>query len=89
MPLAFFNAMGGRGHALSIETASVLKSGNIACRKCGPSFKFYRSDRPHIDGSGFESYKLTCRVCGLMFVGIVDPRDGMLLLTALSQVALV
>jgi hypothetical protein len=68
----------------SVETSSVWKSENIACRKCGPSFKFYWSDRPHIDGSGFESYSLTCRVCGLMFVGIIDPRDDMLLLTISS-----
>jgi len=67
-----------------IKTSSVLKSENIACLKCDPSFKFYRSDRPHIDGSGFESYSLTCKVCGLMFVGIVDPRDDMLLLTISS-----
>jgi hypothetical protein len=68
----------------SIETSSVLKSEDIACPKCEPSFEFYRTARPPIDACGFESYSLTCGGCGLMFVGIIDPRDDRLLLTVSS-----
>jgi len=52
--------------------------------KCDPSFKFYRSDGPYIDACGFERYSLTCRECGLTFVGIIDPLDDRLLLTSSS-----
>jgi hypothetical protein len=42
---------------------------------------FYRSDKPHIDECGFESYSLKCRACGSMLAGIIDPADDALLLT--------
>jgi hypothetical protein len=70
--------------ASSIKTLNVLKSDKIACPKCDPTFKFYRCERPFIDGCGFESYSVRCGGCGLTFVGIVDPRDDKLLLTISS-----
>ena len=43
--------------------------------KCDASLMFYRSDEPHIDECGFESYSLKCRACGSSLVGIIDPAD--------------
>jgi hypothetical protein len=68
----------------SFKTSSVLNLKKIACPKCDPMFQFYASDGPFIDGCGFESYSLICKVCGLTYVGIIDPRDDKLLLTHLS-----
>ena len=65
----------------SIKTSNVSKSEKVACPKCDASLKFYRSDKPHIDECGFESYSLKCRACGLMLIGIIDPADDKLLLT--------
>ena len=65
----------------SIKTSNVSKSEKVACPKCDASLKFYRSDKPHIDECGFESYSLKCRACGLMLIGIIDPADEKLLLT--------
>ena len=65
----------------SIKTSNVSKSEKIACPKCDASLKFYRSDKPHIDECGFESYSLRCSACGSMLVGIIDPADDKLLLT--------
>jgi hypothetical protein len=64
----------------SIKTSNVSKSEKVACPKCDASLKFYRSDKPHIDECGFESYSLRCRACGSMLVGIIDPADDKLLL---------
>jgi hypothetical protein len=65
----------------SIKTSNVSKSEKVACPKYDASLKFYRSDKPHIDECGFESYSLKCRACGLMLIGIIDPADEKLLLT--------
>jgi hypothetical protein len=65
----------------SIKTSNVSKSEKVVCPKCDASLKFYRSDKPHIDECGFESYSLKCRACGLMLIGIIDPADDKLLLT--------
>ena len=48
------------------------------------SLVFYRSDNPHIDECGLESYSLKCRACGAMLVGIIDPADDTFLLTISS-----
>jgi hypothetical protein len=68
----------------SIKTSNVSKSEKVACPKCDASFKFSRSDRPHIDECGLESYSLKCRACGSALVGVVDPVDDRLLLTLSS-----
>ena len=68
----------------SIKTSNVSKSEKVACPKCDASLKFYRSDKPHIDECGFESYSLKCRACGSMLVGIIDPADDTLLVTISS-----
>jgi hypothetical protein len=65
----------------SIKTSNVTKSEKVACPKCDASLKFYRSDKPHIDECGFESYSFKCKACGSMLVGIIDPADDALLLT--------
>jgi hypothetical protein len=68
----------------SITTSNATKPERIACPKCDTSFNFYRSDKPHFDESGFESYSFKCRACGSMLVCIVDPADDSLLPTVSS-----
>ena len=68
----------------SIKTSNVSKSVKVACPKCDASIRFYRSEMPHIDECGFESYSLKCRVCGSALVGIVDPADNKILLTVVT-----
>jgi DNA-directed RNA polymerase subunit RPC12/RpoP len=68
----------------SIRTSNVSKSEKVACPKCDASLKLYRSDKPHIDECGFESYAFKCSACGSMLVGIIDPIDDAVLLTTSS-----
>ena len=68
----------------SIKTSNFSKPEKVACPKCDASLMFYRSDKPHIDECGFESYSLKCRACGSMLVGIIDPADDTLLRTISS-----
>jgi uncharacterized Zn finger protein len=56
----------------------------VACPNCNAQLEFCRSDAPHIDDSGFESYGLECKECGAVLAGIIDPYDDALLL---AQVA--
>jgi hypothetical protein len=70
----------------SIKSSNLSKPEKVACPKCDASLMFYRSDKPHIDECGFESYSLKCRACGSMLVGIIDPADDALLLTVCSYV---
>ena len=70
--------------APTIKTSNVSKLGKAACPKCNASLKFYRSDKPHIDECGFESYSLKCSACGSALVGIIDPVDDEILLTISS-----
>jgi hypothetical protein len=65
----------------SIKTSNLSKPEKVACPNCDASVTFYRSNKPHIDDCGFESYGLKCRACGSMLVGIIDPADDKLLLT--------
>jgi hypothetical protein len=53
----------------------------VACLRCNAPMKFARSDVPHIDECGFESYGLDCKRCGATLAGIIDPADDALLLT--------
>ena len=68
----------------TIKTSNLSKPEKVACPKCDASLVFYRSDKPHIDECGFESYSLKCRACGSALVGIIDPADDALLLTVCS-----
>ena len=43
---------------------------------------FRRSDAPHIDECGFESYSLKCKECRIPLSGIIDPADESLVLSA-------
>ena len=77
--------MSGKSAAApAIKTSNVSKLGKVACPKCSVSLKLYRSDKPHIDECGFESYSLNCRACGSTLVGVIDPVDDRLLLTISS-----
>jgi uncharacterized protein with PIN domain len=68
----------------TIKTSNATKPEKAACPKCNASIEFYRSERPHIDECGFESYSFKCRACGSMLGGIIDPADDKLLLTISS-----
>ena len=68
----------------TIKTSNATKSEKVACPKCDASIELYRSDQPHIDESGFESYSFKCRACGSMLIGIIDPADDTLLVTITS-----
>jgi hypothetical protein len=65
----------------SVKTSNVSKSAKVVCPKCDASLKFDRSDKPHIDECGFQSYSFKCRACGSLLVGSIDPADDTLLLT--------
>jgi hypothetical protein len=56
----------------------------VVCPLCSAQSLFWKSLRPQIDSCGFESYSLHCNECGVALVGIVDPADDVLLLTALA-----
>ena len=68
----------------SIKTSNLSKPEKVACPKCDATLMFYRSDHPHIDECGFESYSLKCRACGSTIAGIIDPAEDKLLLTVCS-----
>ena len=68
----------------TIKTSNLSKPEKVACPKCDASLKFYRSDKPHIDECGFESYSLNCMACGSTLVDVIDPVDDRLLLTISS-----
>ena len=65
----------------SVKTSNVSKLEKVACPKCDASLKFHRSNKPHIDEFGFQSYSFKCRACGSLLVGVIDPVDDALLLT--------
>jgi hypothetical protein len=65
----------------SIKISNVSKSEKVACPQCDASLTLYRSDRPHIDECGFESYTLKCGACGSVLVGIIDPIEDKLLVS--------
>jgi hypothetical protein len=65
----------------SVKTSNVSKLGKVACPKCDASLKFHRSNKPHIDECGFQSYSFKCIACGSLLVGVIDPADDTLLLT--------
>jgi hypothetical protein len=72
----------GAGSA-KVASSNTL-SRKVACPQCDASLKLYRSDKPHIDECGFESYSFKCGVCGSALVGIIDPADDKLLVTVAS-----
>ena len=59
----------------TIKSSNLSKPEKVACPKCDASLIFYRSNKPHIDECGFESYSFKCRACRSMLVGIIDPAD--------------
>jgi hypothetical protein len=72
------------GHDAHYQDLERYETRQGRCPKCDASIGFYRSEKPHIDECGFESYSFKCRVCGSMLVGIIDPADDTLLVTISS-----
>jgi hypothetical protein len=72
------------GHDANHKVSHVTKPEKVACPKCDASFIFYRSEMPYIDECGFENYSFGCKACGSTLVGIIDPADDALLVTASS-----
>ena len=62
----------------TIKSSNLSTPEKVACPKCDASLIFYRSNKPHIDECGFESYSFKCRACRSMLVGIIDPADDTL-----------
>jgi hypothetical protein len=52
-----------------------------SCRQCGARFLFRRARAPRFDYHGCERYELDRKYCGASLVGIIDARDGTLLLS--------
>jgi hypothetical protein len=63
-------------YALAISNALA-----VACPRCNAALPFLRSETPHIDDCGFESYRLKCNECHSELAGIIDPFDDALLLS--------
>jgi hypothetical protein len=57
----------------------------IECPKCSARMPFSRAELAQIDGSGFESYRLSCPACAASLAGVIDPYDETLLLSELKQ----
>lgn len=66
-------------HGMSLGTA--VEAQVVACPRCAAALIFFRSDTPHIDACGFESYSFDCDACGAPLTGIIDPSDDLLLLS--------
>jgi len=62
-------------------TLAISGAQAIACPSCNALLPFTRSEMPHIDECGFESYRLQCTECSTELAGIIDPFDDALLLS--------
>jgi len=69
-------------HSASLEAELTASA---SCPQCGAGVVLHRTLNPHIDSSGFENYFLKCHQCGVWLIGIIDPYDEALLLTALKD----
>jgi hypothetical protein len=54
------------------------------CPKCEHRSEFIRAVPPHIDSCGFESLSCRCVQCAAFLVGVIDPLDGILLVSLLK-----
>jgi hypothetical protein len=66
------------------EKASQL--GQAECPNCTARLWFAQALLPKFDTQGFESYELNCEYCGAALAGVIDPRDGALLLSTQASV---
>jgi hypothetical protein len=53
----------------------------VECPKCQSHFTFRRALTPRFDVQGFERYGFRCEQCRASLVGIIDPLDGVLLVS--------
>jgi hypothetical protein len=76
------------GRNLNIVAACEPKRAGVArtaaCPACQARLTYRRSALARIDACGFESYALDCGGCGATLVGIIDPLDDALLVTAVT-----
>jgi hypothetical protein len=66
------------------EKASQLRQAE--CPNCTARLWFRQALVPKLDTHGFESYELNCEYCGAALAGVIDPRDGALLLSTQASV---
>jgi transcription elongation factor Elf1 len=59
-----------------------LQNRSAECPKCGAQLAFRRSTKAHFDNLGFISCKLCCARCRTFLIGVIDPFDGSLLVSA-------
>jgi len=65
-----------------VQTVAIASTQAAACPNCHAALTLARSELPHIDECGFESYRFECGQCGTALAGIVDPADDTLLVSA-------
>jgi hypothetical protein len=53
----------------------------VECPKCLSHFTFRRALTPRFDAHGFESYGFRCKECRASLVAIIEPLDGVLLVS--------
>jgi hypothetical protein len=66
------------------EKASQL--GQAECPNCTARLWFAQALLPKFGTQGFESYELNCEYCGAALAGVIDPRDGALLLSTQASI---
>jgi hypothetical protein len=75
--------------ALRVETneraAPVRATCVVICPQCDAHLLFHRSRTPEIDDCGFETCRLVCSECRASLVGVIDPYDDAVLLSALPS----
>ena len=68
-------------HKLSLDSSEIQL---MECPRCAARIRLRRTDDPHIDSAGFESYTLTCTECTTSFSGIIDPYDDVFLIEGVN-----
>ena len=68
------------------ESAVPVRAARVViCPQCYAQLLFHRSRTPEIDACGFETCRLVCSECRASLVGVIDPYDDAVLLSALPS----
>jgi hypothetical protein len=75
-----------RTQALACRTIRIHDTAiAVTCPKCKNRLKFIRPTVPDIDSCGFESHSFRCESCASLLAGVIDPSDGVLLVSLLDE----
>jgi hypothetical protein len=58
--------------------------GFVKCPSCSSPISL-RSEQARVDSLGFEIYRVKCKDCGAMLIGLIDPYDESLLLSLSNE----